>query len=202
MSDIVDLTEDDLREYTITKVEGNLVEFTVKDYLFHYYCTDWIFEEDLDNQVLHFLTEYLKHQKMRLDEEKNLHLNKNDFPKEWLGTTRKLPYITKEELAEQFRMEEVHQMETFRRVYRQFKKEEKNKKVKVNWLEQAKNLIGSLGDIAKSNYIDDKIVKERLEECYGCENAVGEINPRCIECGCFIEAKTLYKNEKCPIGKW
>jgi hypothetical protein len=40
---------------------------------------------------------------------------------------------------------------------------------------------------------------KRLEVCNACENRERDI---CKECGCYIPAKTLVKNETCPKGKW
>jgi hypothetical protein len=41
--------------------------------------------------------------------------------------------------------------------------------------------------------------EQRLSICQTCPHYDGT---RCIQCGCFIAAKTWVPHEKCPAGKW
>lgn len=41
--------------------------------------------------------------------------------------------------------------------------------------------------------------EERLSICKLCPQYDGT---RCIQCGCFIAAKTWMEHEKCPAAKW
>lgn len=45
------------------------------------------------------------------------------------------------------------------------------------------------------------ISEKRLNICKTCEHLVPLINV-CGKCGCFLGAKTLIMQHKCPIGKW
>ena len=48
------------------------------------------------------------------------------------------------------------------------------------------------------------IHKERFSICQGCEffNDENPKNPRCGKCGCFLNIKTSWASESCPIDKW
>lgn len=77
------------------------------------------------------------------------------------------------------------------------KKEEAPKKTSL--VEKAKGAI-KLGKAELG--IDDvslDVLQMRRSECQKCDkNEIG----RCLECGCYLWAKTKLKREKCPIGKW
>ncbi len=40
----------------------------------------------------------------------------------------------------------------------------------------------------------------RLAICRSCPKLVFKTN--CAECGCFVNLKTQFKAERCPLGKW
>ena len=47
----------------------------------------------------------------------------------------------------------------------------------------------------------EEVAEARLEICKGCDF----FRPRtqtCQKCGCFMAAKSMLQNAKCPIGKW
>lgn len=48
---------------------------------------------------------------------------------------------------------------------------------------------------------DEDIIENRRNECFNCEHYF-KATKSCKECGCFVMAKTKFKNQKCPIGKW
>lgn len=47
--------------------------------------------------------------------------------------------------------------------------------------------------------VSREVREERLAICKMCPQYDGT---RCIQCGCFIAAKTWVPHEKCPAGKW
>jgi len=46
-----------------------------------------------------------------------------------------------------------------------------------------------------------EIVKKRMRICKSC-SYLFKATGNCKKCGCFIDAKTKYADQKCPIGKW
>lgn len=53
----------------------------------------------------------------------------------------------------------------------------------------------------KSPELVHPIVKaQRMKLCKGCPNLVFGTN--CKLCGCFVDWKTDYKAEECPVKKW
>ena len=61
------------------------------------------------------------------------------------------------------------------------------------WGNLAKHAIGILDDDTKD------ISEHRLEICDSCKFRQNNI---CGECGCFIPAKVLSMDSKCPKDKW
>jgi hypothetical protein len=45
------------------------------------------------------------------------------------------------------------------------------------------------------------IVNERYSICLSCEHLLNATK-QCKKCGCFMKAKTIYADAKCPVGKW
>jgi len=48
---------------------------------------------------------------------------------------------------------------------------------------------------------EEEVAKSRLEICRTCEYFRPKTET-CRKCGCFMKAKTMLLNAKCPIGKW
>jgi hypothetical protein len=46
-----------------------------------------------------------------------------------------------------------------------------------------------------------KMAAERMEICESCEH-FNKTLVQCNECGCFLKAKTIWPNSKCPLNKW
>ena len=46
-----------------------------------------------------------------------------------------------------------------------------------------------------------KLAENRMEICFECERYNSKLK-YCKECGCFMPAKTIFKDVKCPLGKW
>ncbi|NDB62206.1 hypothetical protein EB001_27770 [bacterium] len=46
-----------------------------------------------------------------------------------------------------------------------------------------------------------KMSEERMSICRECPELEPEL-ARCKMCGCFMKGKTLFKDSKCPLGKW
>lgn len=47
----------------------------------------------------------------------------------------------------------------------------------------------------------EELAQYRLEICKQCE-FFRKMNQTCKKCGCFMKAKSMLLNAKCPIGKW
>ena len=50
-------------------------------------------------------------------------------------------------------------------------------------------------------YVSAEAKNDRLSICNNCEN-YEKVNKMCNICGCFLEIKTGWASEKCPIDKW
>lgn len=53
--------------------------------------------------------------------------------------------------------------------------------------------------VSLSFLADQKIQKERIKTCYGCQEYKHGV---CVKCGCIMLVKTRLADEKCPLGKW
>ena len=47
----------------------------------------------------------------------------------------------------------------------------------------------------------EEVAQYRLEICKGCD-FFRKTTQTCKKCGCFMAAKSMLANAKCPIGKW
>ena len=76
-------------------------------------------------------------------------------------------------------------------------------KNKTPTLEKAKSFAGSLSQFVVSGFkmVDESIKNARLEICNSCDRMNKE-NATCLECGCYLNIKTGWATEKCPLGKW
>jgi hypothetical protein len=52
----------------------------------------------------------------------------------------------------------------------------------------------------QSGVTDDEIM-ERMTTCRSCEMYDDQQN-RCNACGCFLNAKALFRSAECDLGKW
>ena len=52
----------------------------------------------------------------------------------------------------------------------------------------------------QSGVTDEEIV-ERMEACRSCEMYDDKQN-RCNACGCFLNAKALFRSAECDLGRW
>ena len=52
-----------------------------------------------------------------------------------------------------------------------------------------------------SNYTDEETSSKRLEICKQCDR-FKKNTTQCMECGCFMIAKTRLSQATCPLGKW
>ncbi len=55
--------------------------------------------------------------------------------------------------------------------------------------------------LGRVEYVSPEERERRLDICKGCPR-LNEALMQCKECGCFVKAKTKYKESSCPIGKW
>jgi len=83
------------------------------------------------------------------------------------------------------------------------KKEKEKETDNINILEKTANITKSFFNHAVNGFktVNDSIQIERFEICKKCE-LYEESNKTCKECGCYLEIKTLWASEKCPLGKW
>ena len=74
-------------------------------------------------------------------------------------------------------------------------------------LQQGKNLAEFSFELVKNAiqtgalHVSDEIKNQRMEICRNCEKYDSR-QIRCTECGCFLENKTGYALDSCPLGKW
>lgn len=48
---------------------------------------------------------------------------------------------------------------------------------------------------------DEETIRNRFEVCHGCEH-FDKDRTACRKCGCHLEIKIRWADQKCPIGKW
>ena len=76
----------------------------------------------------------------------------------------------------------------------------------VGILEKASNLTQSLIKHAANGFISASIPiqQERLNICKQCDkyDNLNPENPTCKECGCYLNIKTAWASESCPLKKW
>ncbi len=63
----------------------------------------------------------------------------------------------------------------------------------------AKSLTRAAADIVTNKRVDLAERERRYNICLRCPERTHD---RCNLCGCFLKAKTIFKNSKCPINKW
>lgn len=49
--------------------------------------------------------------------------------------------------------------------------------------------------------VSDEVQNQRMELCKSCDE-YDETQIRCMKCGCFLESKTRFALDSCPLGKW
>lgn len=73
--------------------------------------------------------------------------------------------------------------------------------------QMAKNLLGSAKDIiagaihGEGILVQEAIFNERMDICATCPKFVHE-SARCMECGCFMNKKAMFKKTECPLNLW
>jgi len=70
-----------------------------------------------------------------------------------------------------------------------------------------KNLVSTVIDKVQQSIssitVDDSVYNERLNTCQRCSFYSAESLPaRCLQCGCFLDAKAKLTDSKCPLDKW
>jgi hypothetical protein len=73
-------------------------------------------------------------------------------------------------------------------------------------IKTVKGFVNSAATYIQSGMVNvsDSIKQERLEVCKSCDqyNDKDKNNPTCNECGCFLQIKTGWATESCPLKKW
>jgi hypothetical protein len=73
--------------------------------------------------------------------------------------------------------------------------------------EQGKNLAEFSFELIKralmseALLVSDEVQSQRMQICTSCEK-YDKLQDRCVECGCFIQPKTRYALDSCPLHKW
>lgn len=76
-----------------------------------------------------------------------------------------------------------------------------------SFAEQARNIIGASAKIATQVVsggdivVSEEVRRMRILTCVHCD-LFDAPSGRCTECGCFIETKSKFTTEACPLGKW
>jgi hypothetical protein len=51
--------------------------------------------------------------------------------------------------------------------------------------------------------VTDATFNERMNTCQKCTfYSSASMSPRCLQCGCFLDAKARLTDATCPLGKW
>ena len=68
---------------------------------------------------------------------------------------------------------------------------------------KAKNLtISTINHVSNGlKHVKEDIKEQRLSICKSCDKFNAE-NTTCNECGCFLQIKSYWASEKCPLDKW
>lgn len=59
-------------------------------------------------------------------------------------------------------------------------------------IESIKSRISKLSYEEKA---DDELYSKRLDECKNCDNLISGV---CMKCGCYVEFRAAFINQKCP----
>ena len=72
-----------------------------------------------------------------------------------------------------------------------------------NIFDKIQNLAGSIFSHVSNSFenVNSDIKLQRLSICNSCE-FLDKDSKSCNVCGCFVEVKTSWASEKCPIDKW
>lgn len=75
--------------------------------------------------------------------------------------------------------------------------------MRPNFIEQAHNALNSVATFISNGLpkTEPNEIQKRMDICLSCEY-FNNLENRCNKCGCFLNIKTAWATEKCPIGKW
>jgi len=65
-------------------------------------------------------------------------------------------------------------------------------------LDTVKELAGKI--FTNGIKVEPEIARKRLRICKSCKFLLRTGN--CKKCLCFVDEKTKYKDQRCPVGKW
>ena len=69
-----------------------------------------------------------------------------------------------------------------------------------NFLKSGKDIVGGVM-AGEELMVNEETFKARMNVCETCPLFVHETK-RCLECGCFMNAKAVFKKTYCPLHKW
>ena len=124
-----------------------------------------------------------------------------DIKAEWLKNN---PTQEASEYPAEYSTEYFEEMD--KKILEQFdkeKKEEQERKDSASLLNKGVNFSKSIVAHAANGFqkASNDIKNARIDICKQCE-LYNESDSTCKECGCYLEIKTSWASEKCPLGKW
>lgn len=72
----------------------------------------------------------------------------------------------------------------------------------MNFADRLKQRLSEVKESAEEKFIAaPEVIEIRLKTCEECPRLF-RTTRQCKECGCFVDAKTRFKNSECPLKKW
>jgi len=74
-----------------------------------------------------------------------------------------------------------------------------------NMFRKAANFARGSVDHAASGFenVSENVKSHRMKICNNCEFMIGSShNPVCSRCGCYLNLKTSWASQSCPVEKW
>lgn len=58
-----------------------------------------------------------------------------------------------------------------------------------------KSIKEKIAQLPPSEKCEDEVYNNRLKKCTQCDNLISGV---CMKCGCYVEFRAAFKNQKCP----
>jgi hypothetical protein len=68
------------------------------------------------------------------------------------------------------------------------------------FIKSGKDIVGGVM-AGEGLLVEEEVFNSRMDICKTCPMFVQE-SSRCLECGCFMRAKAMFKKTYCPLHKW
>lgn len=53
--------------------------------------------------------------------------------------------------------------------------------------------------LSESDRADERTYNSRIEICKACEHLISGV---CMKCGCYVEFRSAFKKQACPMKRW